>query len=233
MGETSPLLTLRASGPYAVFTRPEFKSERVSYAVMTPSAARGLLEAVLWKPAIVWQIERIKVLTPIAFVNYRRNEVNSRAATPQASVVADGGSLRAFFADDDRCQRNTVALRDVDYVIEARFRLTARAGPGDNVAKFVDIFRRRVANGQHFHQPYLGCRECVADVRVASGNEAAIRDSRDLGMMLWDIDHRVRGTPVPRFFAATLASGVLHVPPEPGATLSNEERRRRDPAGAV
>jgi CRISPR-associated protein Cas5d len=207
----SPPLALRARGPVAIFTRPEFKAERVSYPVMTPSAARGLLEAVLWKPAIAWKVETIKILAPIAFVNIRRNEVNGRAPAPRAAVIRDGGVPPVLFADEDRAQRNTVALRDVDYLIEARFSLTERAGLADNVAKFVEMFQRRVQKGQHFHHPYLGCRECAADVVLPDGSERPIEESRDLGLMLWDIEYRPHGNE-PLFFHARLDQGVLRVP---------------------
>jgi CRISPR-associated protein Cas5d len=215
----SPLLSIRAAGPLAVFTRPEFKAERMSYPVMTPSAARGLLEAVLWKPAIVWRVERIKVLKPIAFIALRRNEVTSRAVTPKASVMQSGGPAPVLFADEDRAQRNTVALRDVDYIVQARFELTDKAGPGDNVNKFLDMFRRRMEKGQHFHQPYLGCRECIADVSPADGSEKPIDDSRDLGLMLWDIVYAPAGNR-PIFFAARLDHGVLEFPADPEAIMA-------------
>ena len=210
----SPTLRLRARGPLACFTRPELKVERVSYPVMTPSAARGLLEAVVWKPAISWRIERIQVLAPIRFVAFRRNEVSTRASPPPAAVVRDGGTVHPYFGDDDRAQRNTLALRDVDYVIEAHIALTARAGPADNLTKFVDIFERRVEKGQCFHQPYLGCREFVAEVQPATDLPAPIDDSRDLGRILWDIEYRA-GRNRPHFFAARLHRGVLEVPLEP------------------
>jgi CRISPR-associated protein Cas5d len=213
-------LRLRARGPLACFTRPELKVERVSYPVMTPSSARGLLEAVLWKPAIAWHAERISVLKPIRFTAFRRNEVNSKAAVPAAAVVANGGSVTPFFADEDRAQRNTVALRDVDYIVEAHFEMTDRAGPEDNMTKFVEIFERRVAKGQHFHQPYFGCREFVADILPADGAPPPISDNRDLGIMLWDIAYSPdRNRPV--FFAARLVEGVLEIPADPEATLAS------------
>jgi CRISPR-associated protein Cas5d len=187
---------------------------------MTPSAARGLLEAVLWKPAITWHVERIKVLKPIRFTAFRRNEVNSKAVAPAATVVANGGSVTPFFADEDRAQRNTVALRDVDYVVEAHFEMTDRAGPEDNMTKFVEMFERRVAKGQHFHQPYFGCREFVAEVLSADDAPAPIEDSRDLGIMLWDIAYGPdRNRPI--FFAARLVEGVLEIPSDPEATLAS------------
>jgi CRISPR-associated protein Cas5d len=209
-----PTLSLRARGPLAVFSSPAFKVERVTTPVMTPSAARGLLEAVLWKPAIRWRIERIKVLAPIRFTAFRRNEVNSRAIAPTAAVIRSGGAATVLFADEDRAQRNTVALQDVDYVIDAHFVMTERAGAEDNVNKFVDMFRRRVERGQHFHQPYLGCREFVADVLPADDAPPPVSDTRDLGWMLWDIDYAPEGNR-PLFFEARLENGVLEVPPEP------------------
>jgi CRISPR-associated protein Cas5d len=207
----SGTLALRARGPLAVFSNPALKVERVSYPVMTPSAARGLLDSVIWKPAIKWHVERIRVLKPIRFTAFRRNEVNSRASVPSAALVRDGGPAPTFFADADRAQRNTVALADVDYVIEAYFTLTDRAGPGDNVPKFVDIFTRRVEKGQHFHQPYFGCREFVADVLPADGAPEPEGGTRDLGWMLWDITYGRDGNR-PVFFKAELRHGVLEVP---------------------
>lgn len=207
----SPTLRLRARGPLACFTRPELKVERVSYPVMTPSAARGLLEAIVWKPAISWRIERIQVLAPIRFVAFRRNEVSTRASPPSAAVVRDGGTVPSYFGDEDRAQRNTLALRDVDYAIEAHITLTERAGPADNLTKFVDIFERRVEKGQCFHQPYLGCRELAAEIHPATDLPAPIDDSRDLGRILWDIEY-CAGRNRPLFFAARLDCGVLEVP---------------------
>jgi CRISPR-associated protein Cas5d len=214
MAVRSPPLSLRARGALAVFTEPSLKVERFTYPVMTPSAARGILESTLWKPAIAWTIERIRVLRPVQFVSFRRNEVNTKAGLPSASLIKNGGVPPFLLADDDRAQRNTVALRDVDYVIEARFALTDRAGPGDNVAKFVDMFRRRVERGQHFQQQYLGCREFVADVLPADDAPPPIPDSRSLGLMLWDIVYRQSGNRAV-FFEAELKDGVLEVPAEP------------------
>jgi CRISPR-associated protein Cas5d len=212
----SPTLRLRARGPLACFTRPELKVERVSYPVMTPSAARGLLEAVLWKPAIQWRIERIHVLKPIRFIAFRRNEVSHRAVSPAAAVVRDGGTVSPYFADDDRAQRNTLALREVDYLIEARFEMTERAGPLDNLTKFVEIFERRVVKGQTFHQPYFGCREFDAEVLPAEGAPAAEDVTQELGLMLWDVEYAPqRNRPV--FFQARLDRGILEVPADPEA----------------
>ncbi|MFH1741207.1 MAG: type I-C CRISPR-associated protein Cas5c [bacterium] len=221
--EKGPSLRLRARGPLACFTRPELKVERVSYPVMTPSAARGLLEAVLWKPAIVWRIERIHVLKDIMYTAFRRNEVNTKAVAPPAAVIKDGGPAPVYFADEDRAQRNTVALRDVDYIIEAHFAMTEKAGAEDNINKFVDMFERRVAKGQHFHQPYFGCREFVAEVLPATGAPDPVGETRELGLMLWDIVFGENGNR-PVFFNACLKSGVLEVPPSPEASASGGKK---------
>ena len=214
----SPSLRLRARGPLACFTRPELKVERVSYPVMTPSAARGLLEAVLWKPALAWHIERIRVLKEIKFTAFRRNEVNTKASIPKPATIKNGGTAPLYFADEDRAQRNTVALSDVDYVIEAHFTMTDSAGSDDNMNKFVEMFNRRVVKGQHFHQPYLGCREFAAEVLAADDAPPTITESPDLGLMLWDIRFSGDGN-TPIFFPARLNKGVLEVPADPEATL--------------
>jgi CRISPR-associated protein Cas5d len=186
---------------------------------MTPSAARGLLEAVLWKPAIRWQVLQIKVLNEIKFTAFRRNEVNSKAPTPSTKLLRHGGSFPVFVADEDRAQRNTVALSDVDYVIEARFHLTGAVGADDNINKFVAMFERRVEKGQHFHQPYLGCREFVAEILPGDNAPSPIADDRQLGLMLWDIAFGRNGNEA-IFFGASLKRGVLNVPPDPASAMA-------------
>jgi CRISPR-associated protein Cas5d len=196
---------IRARGPLACFTRPELKVERVSYDVITPSAARGLFDAILWKPAILWQIHEIAVLAPIVWTSFRRNEVNSRAS-PNAAP---------FFAEEDRAQRNTTALKDVDYVVTASFCMTEKAGAEDNVRKFEEMFERRLQKGQHFHQPYLGCREFAAEVEPAPENFEAIgpRGRRPLGLMLFDLNYKKGNERTrPLFFEAWLEDGILKVP---------------------
>lgn len=207
---SSPRLSLRCRGPMAVFSRPEMKVERMSYPVMTPSAARGILESVLWKPAIRWIVDEICVLRPIEYTSFRRNEVNSKAVAPAAAVIRSGGAAPMYFADEDRAQRNTVALRDVDYVVHAHFEMTDRAGEQDNLNKFVEMFRRRIDKGQHFQQPYFGCREFIADVLPADNAPSPIDEDRELGIMLWDIEFGKWNVPV--YFAARLRAGVLKVP---------------------
>ncbi|RKH15206.1 type I-C CRISPR-associated protein Cas5 [Corallococcus sp. CA053C] len=203
--QESRAFRLRARGPVACFSRPEMKVERVSYEVMTPSAARGLLESVLWKPAIRWRVHEITVLAPIAWTSFRRNEVKQR--------MSEGVT---FFADDPdrRAQRNTVALRDVDYVVSASFRMTEKAGPEDSVRKFEEMFQRRLEKGQTFQAPYFGCREFVAAVEPAPEEVRPFQPEvdRPLGLMFYDFDYREDGV-VPLFFEARLAGGRLVVPP--------------------
>ncbi len=214
-------VSARVQGRIACFTRPELKAERVSYAVMTPSAARGVLEAIFWKPAIVWRIDRIRVLSEIKWIAFRRNEVNSRAATPSAATIATGGIAPVLIVEDDRAQRNTVALRDVDYVIEAHFELTDRAGPEESVNKFSEMFHRRLKKGQHFHQPYLGCREFIAEVSPVDDDcPDPIDHSQDLGLMLWDIEFGEKNRP--RFFHARLEQGIVEVPANPDSPLQRK-----------
>ncbi len=215
----SGTLMVRAKGPLAIFTRPELKTERVSYPVPTPSAVRGLLEAIIWKPAIRWRIERILVLNEIRFCSVKRNEVNNKTPVPTTTLINKGGNPPVYYADDssNRAQRNTLALRDVDYQFEFFFEMTDNAGPADNVAKFEDMFRRRVEKGQCFHQPYFGCRECVAEVLPPLDNPIPISESRDLGIMLWDISFGTgkKAKNQAQWFKAELVSGIIKVPSTP------------------
>ena len=206
-------------GDRACFTRPEMKGERVSYDVITPSAARGILEAIHWKPAIRWQVDRIHVLKPIRFETFRRNEVGSKIPVNNVSAAQKRGSAEglANYVEEDRQQRAMTLLRDVAYIIEAHFDMTDRAGPGDTEGKHLDIFRRRAESGQCFHMPCLGVREFPASFRLL-GDEEPLPASllsgndrnRDLGWMLHDIDFRHHSTP--RFFRAEMRDGVVHVP---------------------
>lgn len=213
-------IRLRVSGAYACFTRPEMKVERVSYDVMTPSAARGILEAIHWKPGIRWVIDRIHVLNRIRFQSIRRNEVGSKISAAKVKSAMNRGDLDGLglVVDADRQQRAATVLFDVAYVIEAHFGLTPLAGPDDNEGKHLDIFNRRAARGQCFHQPCLGTREFAAAFDLLSADAplpTAIPETRDLGFMLWDIDHAAPGKPS-MFFRAGLENGVLTVP-QPGS----------------
>ncbi len=209
-----PLLAVRVWGDFACFTRPEMKVERVSYPVMTPSAAHGVLEAIFWKPEFRWRVEEIRVLKDISYFSILRNEVNKRQSEHSAAGWARSGG--GYDAAADRAQRHTLALRDVDYVIRAQIDL--RADVTDDVAKYRDQFRRRVADGRCFSMPYLGCREFSACFGRASGAERVIDRSEDLGPMLLEIDYAQddSGHGKPRFFEARLEQGVLRVPQTSG-----------------
>lgn len=212
----SRLLRLKAWGDNACFTRPEMKVERVSYDVMTPSAARGILEAILWKPAIRWHVEQIDVLKPIRWESVRRNEVGSTM-----SPRTDG-----IFIEENRQQRAGLFLRDVAYTIHARFELTAKAGPEDTTIKFQEMFLRRAEKGQSFHHPYLGCREFAAHFEPVFHDQPLpepISESRDLGWMLHDLLHDNSSDKNgnihfcnevchPLFFRAALDQGRMKVP---------------------
>jgi CRISPR-associated protein Cas5d len=207
-------IRLKVWGDYACFTRPEMKVERVSYEVMTPSAARGILEAILWKPAIRWVVDRIRVLKPIIFDSVRRNEVAHKMSVANVRKAMKGGPPPSLFVEDCRQQRAALVLRNVAYVIEAHFEMTKRAGPGDNEAKFADMFTRRAAKGQCFHRPYLGCREFPAQFELLEGDPppsaSELAGERDLGLMLLDLDF---GRDMqPHFFPARMTDGVLDVP---------------------
>jgi CRISPR-associated protein Cas5d len=213
-GRSEPF-RVRVSGELACFTRPEMKVERVSYEVMTPSAARGVLQAILWKPQIAWHIQSIAVLAPIRWTSFRRNEVQKVA--PKSL-----GPGAAIIVEDERTQRNTVALKNVDYVVEAWFERTDLAKEDDTVAKYVAMFQRRLEKGQWHHAPSLGCREFAANVEPApDGLRPAEVVDRPLGWMFYDFDwpnyrggDAPAGAPVkPLFFDARLTAGVLMVPP--------------------
>lgn len=200
----SRVMRLRVWGPNACFTRPEMKVERVSYDVMTPSAARGVLEAIHWKPAIRWRVARIDVLKPIKWESVRRNEVGN-----VMSPRSDG-----LFIEDDRQQRAGLFLRDVAYTIHAFFDLTDKAGPEDTTIKHQEMFIRRASQGQCFHRPYLGCREFAASFEYEPHDQplsVTIDESRDLGWMLYDMDFTGENIK-PRFFRGELKNGVLSVP---------------------
>lgn len=214
MSQESRRFSLRAFGPLACFTRPEMKVERVSYEVITPSAARGIFDAILWKPAIAWQIHRITILNEIRFTSFKRNEVNGSKASPKSANIAGTERMNDYFADEDRAQRSTLALADVDYVIEASFRMTSEAGESDNVRKFEEMFERRLEKGQTFNQPYFGCREFAAYVEPAPVDYTPVTiPLKPLGIMLHDIEFSKDGRGQPRFFTPVIRNGAIEVPP--------------------
>ena len=215
--------TLEVSGPFACFTRPEMKVERVSYDVITPSAARAIFDAILWKPAIYWQINKIEVMATIKWVSVRRNEIGKTASS------RSGG----LFIEDERQQRAGLFLRDVKYRLHATFDFIPPAQRGkirrpvtewlenpqekaelrsdETPAKYAAMFERRAKKGQHFHQPYLGCREFAADVRLveSTANEIPIQETRELGWMLYDLDYTNQDSPTPLFFRAKMENGII------------------------
>lgn len=207
-------IALKVWGEYACFTRPEMKAERVSYDVMTPSAARGILEAILWKPAIRWIVTAIDVLEPVRWISVRRNEVGSVIPASNVKTAMKTGSSDKLhlFVEEQRQQRAGLFLRDVAYVIHARFEMTDRAGQGDHPTKFREMFQRRAAKGQCFNQPYLGCREFSASFGLAQGDEQSLPGyTQDLGFMLHDLAFGDKETH-PRFFRAQINDGRMLVP---------------------
>jgi CRISPR-associated protein Cas5d len=244
-----PEVTVKVWSEYACFTRPELKVERLSYPIMTPSAARGVLDAILWKPQMTWHVRRITVLAPrgrppdasrppYELVGIRRNEIQGKIAPSTVEGWMTGKSdFKPYYVDSagregvggqNRTQRNTLALRDVCYLIHATPLLTARAnqprekppvddesdGP-DTVAKYVAMFQRRVEKGQCFHRPYLGCREFACDFAPAEGSERPVAWGADpeverLGLMLYDIRFQPSGRQIPGFFQAIVRNGVMH-----------------------
>ena len=209
----SSCFCLEVAGPFACFTRPEMKVERVSYDVMTPSAARAVFESILWKPAIRWRVQRIEVLRPIRFINLRRNEVSAVVSTRnvQQAMAAGSGTL-GLYIEDERQQRAGYFLRDVAYRIHADLALAP--GCTEPLVKYAEMFTRRARKGQCVNQPYLGCREFAADFRlVTADTPPAIEDTRELGWMLHDLDFSNPVDPQPRFFNAKMERGVVQVPP--------------------
>lgn len=243
-----PAVSVKVSGEFAIFTRPELKVERMTYQFMTPSAARGVLDAILFKPQMRWHVRRITALRPefptgfppaaaslpYRFIGIRRNEIQGKIAPRTVEGwIKDPSTFEPYFVDSagresiqgqNRTQRNTIALHHVSYLIEASPLLTERANrsrakppdldeePGpDSVAKYVGMFQRRVAKGQCFHQPYLGCREFACRFSPVDGSEQPLTEwTASLGLMLYDIQFRPGGLNHPGFFDAHVTSGVLH-----------------------
>ncbi len=198
-------------GDYAAFNRPELKIERVSYEVMTPSAARGILEAVYWHPGLRWIIDRIYVCNPIKMTNIRRNEVKSKVNAKSVKSVMQGSKSELYLCTtDDIQQRAALVLQDVRYVIEAHFEINSKANETDNPGKFQDIMKRRLKKGQCFHVPYLGVREFPAKFALYEEKEVktALTGEKDLGYMLFDLDYQKESIE-PMFFHAILKDGVL------------------------
>lgn len=232
-------ITLKISGDYALFSRPEMKVERVSYDVITPSAARGVLEAIYWKPQIRWVIDEITVLKPVRFTNIRRNEVASKipvkGATGVSAAMKNPEIVPHMAVDENRQQRASMVLKDVAYVIRAHVavldrRLEKGSDPvaeSEAAGKHLEMFKRRARRGQVFHQPYFGCREFPVDFELIEDETAlpspdsALLGEKDLGYMLHDIEFsqdratkKVKST-TPHFFRAQMNDGVIRVPALP------------------
>ena len=210
---------LRVWGEFACFTRPEMKVERVSYDVMTPSAARGILEAVYWQHAIRWVVDKIHVMKPVVFTNVRRNEVGGKIGLGEIRKAMGTGAALSVFVEEARQQRAAMILRDVDYIIEAHYELTAEED--DHPGRHQEVFLRRAAKGQCYHQPVFGCREFPANFALVDGEvpPSALTGVRDLGWMLYDIDYGEGMRPM--FFKPVMTDGVILVPPP-----DSEEVRR-------
>lgn len=206
---------VRVWGDLALFSRPEMKVERCSYDMMTPSAARGILEAVYWHPGMRWVVDRIYVRKPVQFTSIRRNEVKSKISANNVLSVMNGGDKPLFISSkEDIVQRAAILLRDVDYVIEAHFEMTEKASPCDNPGKFKDIVMRRLRRGECYHMPYFGCREFPANFELfeqENVDTAYEGEERDLGYMLYDFDYSDPEDIQPMFFRAVLANGILDV----------------------
>lgn len=230
---------LEVSGDFACFTRPEMKVERVSYDVMTPSAARAVFESIVWKPVIRWRVTKIEVLKPIKWISVRRNEVGAVASTRNVQVAMSAGlGNLGLYVEDERQQRAGLFLRDVTYRIHAYFELRdlsfhkshfphlskapvnrgeddLLAMPDNNAAKFMSMFERRASRGQCVNQPYLGCREFACSFRLVEDAKAEpkpIGETKDLGWMLYDLDYSNPADPKPRFFQARMDNGIVNVP---------------------
>lgn len=209
------MIRVEVKGDFACFSRPEFKAERVSYDIITPSAARGLLESIFWHPGMRYVIDRIYLLSEIAFTNIKRNEVASKVSASNVQKVINSGKGALYLATPlDIQQRATMLLKNVHYIIEAHFDMTEKANVTDNSGKFQEMLKRRLRKGQNYHQPYLGCREFPAQIRLFEGNVNKLNlayngEEKDLGFMLYDMDYSDKNNITPMFFRAILRNGVI------------------------
>ena len=207
---------IRVWGDFALFTRPEIKVERYSYDVMTPSAARGILEAIYWHPGMKWIIDKIYVNKPVRFTSVRRNEVKSKISASNVLKAYNGGDKPLYLCSKQEIvQRASAILTDVEYVIEAHFEMTQKANESDNPGKFKDIIMRRLRRGECFHMPYFGCREFPAHFALCEEDDIATAyddvPEKDLGIMLYDMDYTDPGNIQPVFFRAVMRHGVLNL----------------------
>lgn len=235
-GNLSRPVRVRVSGPWACFTRPEMKVERVTYPVMTPSAARGVLEAICWRPQFRWVVTEIAQLSPVRYQALTRNEVQHKVPTRSvAEWMKDPSTMKPFYADakgrdegENATPRSTLALRDVAYVITARALVDGTdLRPDDTPEKYAAMFERRVAAGQCFHRPYLGCREFAADFSAAIPGERPVQESADLGLVLYDIVFAPPGSKTANeavFFRAKVEEGVMVT--DPARVLDEAQRMK-------
>lgn len=215
----SKVFQLKVWGQNACFTRPEMKVERVSYDIITPSAARAIFDAILWKPAILWKMERIDVLNPIQWESVRRNEVSSKIALSNlTSAMKNGKGNLALYIEEERQLRAGLFLKDVCYILHASFVMTKQAGESDSVKKFEEMFERRVEKGQCHHQPVFGCREFPAYFELSNFKESPINETKDLGWMLYDLDFeeynfdsKTFHEATPKFFRADMVNGSIKI----------------------
>lgn len=201
-------------GEYALFSRPEMKVERCSYDVITPSAARGILEAIYWHPGMKWVIDKIYVQKPVQFTSIRRNEVKSKISSNNVLPVYNGADKPLYISTkSDIVQRASLLLRDVSYVIEAHFEMTEKAVESDNPGKFKDIIMRRLKRGECYHTPYFGCREFPANFCLCEDDKikTAYSGEKDLGFMLYDMDFSDLDNIQPMFFRALMKDGVINL----------------------
>ena len=209
-------VSLEIWGDYACFSRPEMKVERVSYDVITPSAARGIIEAIFWHPGMRWVIDRIQVCNPVRFTNIRRNEVKDVISARNVKTVMEKGTGELYLlASDSIQQRAAMILKDVRYIIDAHFELTDKAAPGDNAGKFQDMARRRMEKGQFYHQPCFGTREFPAHFRPCRERPPCpddLKGEKDLGWMLLDMDFSDPADIRPVFYRAVMRDGIIEVP---------------------
>lgn len=214
---SAPNIQVRVSGEFACFTRPETKVERFSYPVMTPSAARNVLDAICWRPQMRWIVTRITVLKPIRFMSVLRNEVQSKVSPAAVKKwMRDASTYEPLVAGagngTDGTPRNSTLLRDVAYWIEAYPHVFDTSG--DNTpTKYVAMLQRRVEKGQCFQRPYLGCREFAAEFGPVQTEDAPIPDSMEMGRMLYDIAFLPSGNRA-TFFEAKLENGVMETRPD-------------------
>ncbi|MCC6381676.1 MAG: type I-C CRISPR-associated protein Cas5 [Dehalococcoidia bacterium] len=236
-GPRSRPVTVRVSGDWACFTRPEMKVERVTYQYPTPSAARGILEAIFWHPQFRWVVTHVAVLRPVRYQGLTRNEVQKKIPTNNvAGWMRDPASFRPFYANtrgreegENATQRSTLALRNVAYNVTAYLVVDGEGlRPEDTPEKYVQIFERRVAAGQCFHRPYLGCREFAADFGPVDRTEPTVPDTADLGLMLYDVVFAAPGRKAANqavFFPARIENGVIVT--DPDVVLADEDQRRQ------